>query len=40
LTSRNDDAHSSSVASTNPPVIHDPRILVTQGFTDQPRSQL
>src|SRR3954464_1915332 len=40
LTSRNDDAHSSSVASTNPPVIHDPRILVTQGFRDQPRSQL
>src|SRR4051812_20081057 len=40
LTFRNHDAHSSSVASTDPPVIHDPRIMVTDGFRDQSGSQL
>jgi hypothetical protein len=40
LTSRNDDAHSSSVASTDPAAIHDFRIMVTQGFRDQRKLQL
>src|SRR5213076_3528826 len=30
LTVRNEDAHSSSVASTEPPVIHDLRTMMTQ----------
>ena len=30
FTSRNDDAHSSSVASTDPLAIHDLRIMVAQ----------
>ena len=35
FTSRSDDAHSSSVASTDPPVIHDLRIMVAQRIQSQ-----
>src|SRR3954451_8088474 len=36
FTSRNDDAHSSSVASTDPPVIHDSRIYGEPGIQRSP----
>src|SRR4029077_4190695 len=40
LTSRNDGAQRSSRASIAPPVVHDPRIMVTHGFRVHPQSQL
>jgi hypothetical protein len=40
LTARSDDAQSSSVVSIKIPVIHDLRIMVTDGFRRSKKTQL
>jgi hypothetical protein len=40
LTARSDDAQSSSVVSIEIPVIHDLRIMVTDGFSRSKKAQL
>jgi hypothetical protein len=40
LTARSDDAQSSSVVSIEIPVIHDLRIMVTDGFRRSNKAQL
>jgi hypothetical protein len=40
LTARSDDAQSSSVVSIEIPVIHDLRIMVTDGFRRSKKAQL